>query len=185
MTHNEYEKALFEAYIATPKSFDWYRKAFEHFERREGKMGWYWNSWAFLGGFWYFLYRRESKMAMIVLLVMLLIGIVVPTPMMLPLLLLLHLLIGGFGTYYVYKGYRKQKEEIEAIVPNEEKRLAFMRYQLGGVNRWAIPMAIFAFVSLVLIVIGLAVVAHGASTQAGSTHVITSTRSDVSFKSAV
>jgi uncharacterized membrane protein len=85
----------------------------------------------------------------------------------------------------VYKGYRKQKEEIEAIVPNEEKRLAFMRYQLGGVNRWAIPMAIFAFVSLVLIVIGLAVVAHGASTQAGSTHVMTSTCSDVSFKSAV
>ena len=156
MKKAEYEKEFFEAYIATPAKFDWYRKAFDYFGKREGKVSWYWNSWAFLGGFWYFLYRRQMKMAMIFLFAVMVLGVIVPIHLLLPLYLMLSILAGGFGSYYVYRNYLERKEEIEAIIPEEERRIAIMRNQVGGVNRWAIPVALFALISFVLIIAGLA-----------------------------
>jgi hypothetical protein len=155
-----YEKEIFEAFIGTPEKYDWYRKAFDYFESRDGKMSWYWNNWAFLGGFWYFLYRKQMKMALIVLFVVLVLGAVIPMQMLAPLVLVLGVLIGGFGTYFIYKLYLEKREEIEAILPEDEKRIIVMQTQVGGINRWAVPMAIFTVVSLVLIIVGLITMAE-------------------------
>ncbi len=155
MKSNEYEKEMFEAYIETPAKFDWYHKAFDYFDKREGKLSWYWNSWAFLGGFWYFLYRKQMKMAMIVLFALLIMAVIVPAHILIALFFVLSILIGGFGSYFVYSNYLEKKREIEMIVPDKEKRILVMKKQVGGVNRWAIPMAIFALISLILIIIGL------------------------------
>lgn len=155
MKKADYEKAMFEAFISTPEKFTWYQKAFDHFEKKGGKLVWYWNIWAMLGGFWYFLYRKQMKMALIVLFATLVLGAIVPMQTVIPVFLILSLLIGGFGTYYVYRLYLEKKEEVEAIIPEDEKRIIVMQVQAGGINRWAIPMAIFALVSLVLIIAGL------------------------------
>jgi len=151
----DYEKEMFEAFIATPAKFAWYQKAFDTFNKKGDKLSWYWNIWAMLGGFWYFLYRKQMKMALIVLLAALVLGAIVPMQIIIPLFLIMSLLIGGFGTYYVYKLYLEKREEIEAIIPEDEKRIIIMQAKVGGINRWAIPMAIFALVSLVLIIVGL------------------------------
>jgi len=151
----DYEKEMFEAFIATPAKFAWYQKAFDHFEKKEGKLSWYWNIWAMLGGFWYFLYRKQMKMALIVLFAALVLGAIVPMQIIIPVFLIIGLLIGGFGTYYIYTLYLEKREEIEAIIPEDEKRIIVMQTQVGGINRWAIPMAVIALVSLVLIIVGL------------------------------
>ena len=155
MKEADYEKEMFEAFIATPAKFAWYQKAFDTFSKKGDKLSWYWNIWAMLGGFWYFLYRKQMKMALIVLLAALVLGAIVPMQIIIPLFLIMSLLIGGFGTYYVYKLYLEKREEIEAIIPEDEKRIIIMQAKVGGINRWAIPMAIFALVSLVLIIVGL------------------------------
>ena len=155
MKKAEYEKAIFEAYIATPQKFDWYQKAFDYFDKRGGKLSWYWNSWAFLGGFWYFIYRKQMKMAMVFLFAVLILAVIVPIHLLLPLYLAISIATGGFGTYYVYRNYLERKEEIETIIPEEKRRIAIMQKQLGGVNRWAIPVALFALLSFVLIIVGL------------------------------
>jgi len=162
MKYAEYEEALFEAYIGTPEKFDWYRKAFDVFAQKERGMRWYWNSWAFLGGFWYFLYRKQMKMAMIVLFVFLVMAVVVPLNILLILFLFLSFAIGGFGSYFIYTNYLERKSEIAMIVPEREKRIRIMAREFGGVNRWAVPMALFSLVSLLLIVAGLMRVAAAA-----------------------
>jgi len=163
MKRAEYEKEIFEAYIATPKKFDWYRKAFDYFDKRKGKLSWYWNNWAFLGGFWYLLYRKQMKMALIVLFVTMLLIAIVPSHILLPLLLALNILIGGFGTCFVYKNYLEKREEIETILPDDEKRIAVMQRQVGGINRWAIPVALLTLISLLLIIAGLVGIAERAA----------------------
>jgi len=155
MKKADYEKEMFEAFIGTPAKFVWYQKAFDYFDKKGKKPSWYWNLWAMLGGFWYFLYRKQMKMALIVLFAALVLGAVVPMQLILPVFLIMGLLIGGFGTYYVYKLYLEKREEIEAIIPEDEKRIIVMQAKVGGINRWAIPMAVLALVSLVLIIAGL------------------------------
>jgi uncharacterized protein YneF (UPF0154 family) len=96
------------------------------------------------------------KMAMIVLFTLLVMAVIVPAHILIALFLLLSLLVGGFGSYFVYTNYLERKKEIEAIIPEKEKRISIMQNQVGGVNRWAIPVALFALLSLVLIIVGLA-----------------------------
>lgn len=157
MKNLQYERELFEAYIGTPEKFDWYEKAFEYFEQREKKMSWYWNIWAMIGGFWYLLYRKQMKVAMIVLFVSIVLGAILPMGLLLFVILLFAIAMGGFSTYFVYAQYLIKREELEAIVDDEEKQILLMRYQIGGVNKLAIPMAIITLISLILIVIGLIV----------------------------
>ncbi len=38
---------------------------------------------------------------------------------------------------FIYKGYKTKLKEIEAIVPDEEKRIETMR-ALGGYNQWVV-----------------------------------------------
>ncbi|MEA3490851.1 MAG: hypothetical protein U9R27_03035 [Campylobacterota bacterium] len=157
MKKSEYEQELFEAYIGTPEKFDWYTQAFEYFEQRENRMSWYWSIWAMIGGFWYLIYRKQMKMAMIVLFVSIFLGAILPMGLLPFVMLLFAIAMGGFGTYFVYAQYRTKREELEAVLDDEEKRILIMKYKIGGVNRLAIPMAIIMLISLISIVIGLAV----------------------------
>lgn len=151
----DYEKALFEAYIGTPAKFEWYQKAFDALSQNKSKLRWYWNSWAMLGGFWYFLYRKQMKIALLLLFVTLVMGTLLPMGVLPYCVAVVLLLSGGFGTSLVYGHYVEKKEEIEAVIFEDEKRISVMRAQVGGVNPWAIPAAIFALVSMGLIVLGL------------------------------
>lgn len=159
MKKADYEQEIFEAYISTPTKFDWYQKAFKHFDENEGKLSWYWNNWAMLGGFWYFLYRKQMKIALIVLFAVLLLGAILPMRLLAFVFLFFSIALGGFGTYFIYAQYREKCKELETILPDEEKRILVMYQQIGGTNRLAIPMAILTLLSFVLIVIGLIVMA--------------------------
>ena len=154
-----YEKEMFEAYIGTPEKFDWYQKAFDYFDSREGKLSWYWNSWAMIGGFWYFLYRKQMKVALIILFVTVVLGLLLPVRILPFALLFLAVALGGFGTFFVYRQYKEKSKEMETILGDKKKSILLMRYQIGGVNRLAIGMGIFTVVSFVLIMIGLVVMA--------------------------
>jgi len=153
MKNKDNTDRLFEAYIATPGQYDWYRKAFAALGKN-GKMSWYWNTWAMLGTFWYFLYRKQMKMALITLFVLMLLGLLLPFPLFVAAYLIIMLLCGGYGTWFVYTQYRERRKEVEALVKDREKRIAMMQ-RFGGVNRWAIPVGAFAFASLILILVGL------------------------------
>ena len=159
MKNSPYESELFFAYIGTPKSFHWYKEAFEHYDANDGKLNWYWNTWAMLGGFWFFLYRKQTKIALIILFVFLILATILPPLWTLYATLFAAITMGGFGTYPIYTTYHTKIEELQQIVKQEEKALMIMKYQIGGINRWAIPTGIFALVSFILIVAGLAMVA--------------------------
>ncbi len=159
MKNPTYEQELFEAYIATPDKFEWYKKAFDHFDANGGKASWYWNSWAMIGNFWYFIYRKQTQVALSILFVTLLCASLLPLIYTLIYILFLSIAMGGFGTYFVYNHYQSKKKELEEILQNETKALIIMKHQVGGVNRWAIWFSLFSLVTFILILYGLVQIA--------------------------
>ena len=155
MNKKKYEKEIFEAYIATESQFEWYRKAFDFFDARDGKIGWYWNTWAALGGFWYFVYRKELNVALWILFVALLVGSLLPYGWYLFAIPLSMILMGGFGTYFIYRQYMEKKRRLESVLKDEQKSIIIMKHQFGGVHLWSIYVAIFSLITFVLIVVGL------------------------------
>lgn len=158
MSDSPYESELFFAYIGTPKSFHWYKEAFENYDANDGKLNWYWNSWAMIGNFWYFLYRKQTKIALIILFVFLVIATVLPLSWTIYVVIFASVAMGGFGTYPIYTTYHTKVQELQEIVNHEKKALLIMQHQIGGINHWAIPVGIFALVSFVLIIVGLVMV---------------------------
>ncbi len=157
--NQEYEEKMMEAYIGTPDRLLWYQKAFETFKMKCDKQPcWYWNSWAMAGGFWYFLYRKQMKIALTVLMVTLVAGALIPIGLFPLAFVIMSVLTGGYGTYFVYSNYLDKKEEIEAVLSDDERRVIAMS-RLGGVNRWVIYAGLFALVSSVLIVVELFILA--------------------------
>lgn len=159
MKKKTYEQELFEAYIATPEKFEWYKKAFDHFDANDGKARWYWNSWAMIGNFWYFIYRKQTQVALAILFVTLLCASLLPLIYTLFYILFLSIAMGGFGTYFVYDHYQNKKKELEQIVQNETKSIIIMKHQIGGVNRWAIWFALVSLVAFSLILYSLVEIA--------------------------
>ncbi|SFV51925.1 hypothetical protein MNB_SV-6-1319 [hydrothermal vent metagenome] len=155
MNKKEYEREMFEAYIATESQFEWYRKAFDFFDARDGKIGWYWNLWAALGGFWYFVYRKEMNVALWTLFVTIFVAMILPIGWYIFAIPIFMVLMGGFGTYFIYKQYIDKKQRLETVLKDEKKSIIVMKHQLGGVNLWSIYVAILFLVSLVLIMIGV------------------------------
>jgi hypothetical protein len=155
MDKNQYEKEIFEAYIATESQFDWYRRAFDYYDSRGGKIGWYWNSWAMIGGFWYLLYRKEMNIALWTLFITLLIATILPFGLYIFVIPIYMISMGGFATYFIYKQYHNKRDSLESILKDETKSIVVMKHQLGGVYHWAIYLAIVSLVSLMLILIAL------------------------------
>ena len=137
-THNtDYENKMIEAFINKPEKTLWYQNAFSKFNINGiDSMKWVWSWWAFGGG-WAFLLYRKQYIPAIILFALVLLTTAIPFAGF-----LLMILAGGFSTYFIYKGYKKKKEEIEAKIADEETRIETMR-AVGGYNTWVIIVYIF------------------------------------------
>jgi len=144
-----YNEDMLNAFIATPNKFNWYKMAFNHFEVNS-KARWYWNNGAFLGGFWYLLFRKDLKSALIILFIELLLGAILPLNIFIIVFLFISILIGGFGTFIIYAKYKKDRSGIEAMFKDKAKRVGVIRI-IGGVNPTAYYAGILSMFSLFLI----------------------------------
>ena len=142
----EYSNKMIEAFVGKPEKTFWYQNAFSKFNiNGVDSMAWKWSWWAFFGGFLFLLYRKQYIPALVVLLASIIIG-------MIPFAgLIVAILVGGYGTYFVYKGYKKKLGEIEIQIEDEDKRVETMA-QIGGYHQWVVWVyAIF----IILIVVGV------------------------------
>jgi len=128
----EYEDAMIEAFINKPEKTFWYQNAFSKFNINGiDSMKWVWSWWAFFGG-WAFLLYRKQYIPALVLFVISILASIIPFGG-----LILAILAGGFSTYFIYKGYKHKKAEIEASIEDKEKRVETMR-AVGGYNQWVV-----------------------------------------------
>jgi len=152
-----YNQDMLEAFIGTPKEFDWYKKAFNHFDTNS-KSHWWWSSGAFIGGVWYFLYRKELKVALTILFIELMLGAILPIKIFILVFISISILIGGFGTSIIYKKYKRERNGIESMFKEVDKRIGVMKI-IAGVNPVAYWAGILSMISLILITVGLFIVA--------------------------
>lgn len=130
------ESQAIEAYIDKPQSVEYYKKAFEKYNvAGVDRFAWNWSWWAFGGGMFYLLYRKLYVEALAYFFIFMIVG-------MLPVVsLILWIISGGVLPYFVYKRYRKIKEQVEANVSDSVEQIAVLK-ELGGVNKWAIWLAV-------------------------------------------
>jgi len=148
----EYENAMIEAFVNKPEKTEWYKNAFSKYNINGiDTMKWVWSWWAFFGT-WAFLLYRKQYIPAIVLFLLSIVGTVIPF-----LHFIISLLAGGFSTYFVYKGYKKKKEEIESTINNPQLRIETMR-EVGGYNPW-VAWVYGTFIALLFLYITFMVVA--------------------------
>jgi len=142
-----------EAYINTPKTLDFYKKAFEKYTITGiEQFAWQWSWWAIFGGVFYLLYRKLYIEALAYVILFATVG-------MIPFLgLVFWVSSGGILPYFVYKRYKKTRYEVEKHLTGTEVKLSALR-SAGGVNTWAIWLAValhiiswIGFISMVLMV---------------------------------
>ena len=133
---DDYENKMIEAFVDKPEVTAWYINAFKHCDSNGvEKISWVWSWWAFFGGIFYLLYRKAYVSALVLFAITILSSAI-------PLGGLAVLIAtGGLAPYFVYKIYRSKKDEIEATIDDEQKRIETMR-TLGGYNNWAIWLAV-------------------------------------------
>ena len=131
-TNTTYQERMIEAYINKPSKTLWYQLSFQKFNINGiDTMKWNWSWWAFGGGFLYLLYRKEYLASLILFIASMTIG-------MIPFAgLFLMILSGGYGSYFVYKGYKAKLSEIENIIENEDERVETMS-AVGGYHEWVV-----------------------------------------------
>ncbi|MEA2111786.1 MAG: DUF2628 domain-containing protein [Campylobacterota bacterium] len=130
--NSDYENKMIEAFIDKPEKTFWYQNAFSKYSYNGvDAMQWHWSWWAFGGGFLFLLYRKQYMASLLLFIVSVMFSF-------LPFAgLVIMILSGGYGTFFVYKGYKKRKAEIEMTIESEEKRLETMRY-VGGYHQWVV-----------------------------------------------
>ena len=150
MENKDYENAMIEAFVNKPEKTFWYQNAFSKFNVNGiDTMKWVWSWWAFFGGWAFLLYRKQYIPALILFVVTLIAGIIPFGG------LLVGVLAGGFSTYFIYKGYKKKKAEIEENIDDIETRIETMR-EVGGYNQWVVWVYAI-FVALVFLSIFVSV----------------------------
>jgi len=128
----EYEDKMIESYIDKPSETLWYQMSFKKFNiNGVDRMQWNWSWWAFGGGFLYLLYRKQYLASFALFFGSFMLSII---PFM---SIVIMILSGGYGSYFVYKGYRKKLFEIESVIDDEATRLETMR-EVGGTHEWVI-----------------------------------------------
>jgi len=146
MTEEEYENAMLEAFVNKPEKVFWYQQVFTKFNvNGVDSMQWVWSWWAFFGGWAFLLYRKQYLPALVLFL------ITIPASAVPFGGLLVALFAGGFATYFVYKGYKQKKAEIENSISNPQTRIETMQ-KIGGYNQWVIWVYIL-FVTLLFVYI--------------------------------
>jgi len=150
----EYSNKMIEAFIGKPEKTFWYQNAFSMFNiNGVDKMKWKWSWWAFFGGFLFLLYRKQYIPALVVFLASILFSLVPFAG------LIIAILVGGYGTYFVYKGYKAKLLEIERNIPAEEedKRIETMK-AVGGYHSWVVWLyAIFMGLIILGIITAIAI----------------------------
>jgi hypothetical protein len=139
-----YEKAMIEAFINKPEKTLWYQNAFLKCDiNKNSDLTWVWSWWAVFGGWAFLLYRKQYIPALVLFVISILAGAI-------PLGgLLVSTLAGGYSTYFIYKGYKSKKRELETNIPDMKARIKTMR-TVGGYHQWvvviyAIYVAIISF----------------------------------------
>jgi cell division protein FtsX len=94
-------------------------------------MKWVWSWWAFFGG-WAFLLYRKQYIPALTLFILSIVATVIPFGA-----LIVAILAGGFSTYFIYKGYKHKKAEIETRISDTNTRIETMR-EVGGYNQWVV-----------------------------------------------
>jgi len=155
MTQQEYEHAMLEAFINKPEKTAWYEAAFSKYNVNGiDTMQWVWSWWAFFGG-WAFLLYRKQYLAAFILFIITLAASVIPFGG-----LIVSILAGGYATYFIYKGYKTKKIQIEEKIPDIEQRIETMR-AVGGYNQWVVWLyALFVtlfFIYIISLVVAMTV----------------------------
>lgn len=146
MTKEEYNHAMIEAFVNKPEKVQWYELAFSKYNvNGMDNMQWVWSWWAFFGG-WAFLLYRKQYLAALVLFIISLLATVIPFGG-----LVVAILAGGYSTYFIYKGYKAKKAEIESNISDEQQRIETMQ-ALGGYHQWVVWLYIL-FVTLLFVYI--------------------------------
>jgi len=150
--NKEYSDKMIEAFVTKPEKTFWYQNAFSLFNVNSvDVMKWKWSWWAFFGGFLFLLYRKQYIPSVVVLLASIFLGWI-------PFVgLILAILVGGYSTYFVYKGYKTKLAEIENNIDDEEKRVETMR-QVGGYHAWVVWIYI-ALMSIIILFFGIGMIA--------------------------
>jgi len=141
-----YEERMLAAWVGKPEKVPFYKIAFQKFAiSGNDRFGVVWSWWAFLGGFWFFLYRKAYLEALTVFLISF---FAVFIPFIGPILVMIG--VGLSAIYFLYKRYLTIKMEIEALVEEEDKRLEFMLIK-GGYNSWVVWVTAIIGISVLLI----------------------------------
>lgn len=139
--HKSYEERMLEAFVAKPEKVLWYKYSFMKYNLNGiDVLKWNWSWWAFFGGFLFLLYRKQYIPALILFIASITLGAI-------PFIgLVIMILSGGYSTYFIYKGYKAKRVEIESSVADEEKRIETMQ-AVGGYHQWVIWVYV-AFITL-------------------------------------
>jgi len=142
----DYQDKMIEAFIDKPSETLWYQMSFKKFNvNGVDKIQWNWSWWAFGGGFLYLLYRKQYLASLILFVISTLLGFIPFVSF------IIMILAGGYGSYFVYQGYRKKLLEIETVIEDEQTRLETMK-EVGGTHEWVIWVyAIFMILIFMLL----------------------------------
>ncbi len=123
---------MVEAFVDKPDVTQWYEEAFATYEHNGVEsMRWYWSWWAFFGGFLFLLYRKQY-VAALVLFLLSTVASAIPFGGF-----IVMILSGGYATYFIYKGYKEKRAQIEAAIDDEAERIETMR-RVGGYHQWVV-----------------------------------------------
>ena len=139
-----YHHRMIDAFIGKPEQTLWYEMSFSKFNvNGVDLMKWNWNWWGFFGGFLFLLYRKQYLASALVFVTSMTVGMI---PFM---SLFIAIFVGGYGTFFVYKGYKKKLAEIETTIEDEETRVQTMA-EVAGYHQWVVWLY-FVFIGLILL----------------------------------
>ncbi len=128
----EYNHKMIEAFVGKPEKTLWYEMSFQKYNINGiDTMKWNWSWWGFFGGFLFLLYRKQYLAALVVFIASMTLG-------MIPFMgLIIAILVGGYGTFFIYKGYKKRLHEIQSNIKDETLQIQTMR-EVGGYHQWVV-----------------------------------------------
>ncbi|WP_319370633.1 DUF2628 domain-containing protein [uncultured Ilyobacter sp.] len=149
-----YEDRALLSYLGKEKGFEWYKKSFAKHDAKNGKFSWSWSFWAFIGGGWYFIYRKMFVEGVCLLALGVFLTFTYPAMM-----LSLKISMGGIAPYMLYVRYKTIKSDVESKYKKESGRLEALK-ERGGYFQNAIYMAVTAYL-LIAVFIAYAYITAG------------------------
>jgi len=143
-TKIDYDEKMLEAFTGKPDKVQWYKRAFMKYDNDGVEaMRWNWSWWAFIGNFWFLLYRK-AYMAAFLLFIIMHVALYFPVVSF-----LIAIAAGGLSTYFIYKIYKRSKFEIEVEQIDDHQRISTMR-RIGEYHQWVIYLAVVYYILVIL-----------------------------------